>query len=133
MARSLRSRPRRVVRSAPAVLVVERVAERIEGPLPTGRGNVEAAASVEIALRGQNVYVNAAPALAVQDRRPQVAVRLQSGPRRLLELVENRFDLLIGGPVLRRPRDLGRPVFALEVERVGHCSLIRSSNIQGRS
>ncbi|MDE0075126.1 MAG: hypothetical protein OXU32_14305 [Gammaproteobacteria bacterium] len=63
--------------------------------------------------------MDAASALAVQNRRPRVAVRLQSGPRRLLEFVEDRFDLLIGGPVLRRPCDHGRPVFPLEVERVG--------------
>ncbi|MCZ0936433.1 MAG: hypothetical protein OXJ54_14765 [Gemmatimonadetes bacterium] len=44
VARSLRPRALRVVRSAPAVLVVEGVAQRIERSLPTGRGNVEAAA-----------------------------------------------------------------------------------------
>ena len=63
--------------------------------------------------------MDASAALAVQDRRPRVAVRLQSRPRRLLELVEDGFDLLFGRPVLRRPRDHGRPVLALELERVG--------------
>ena len=62
----------------------------------------------------------AAAALAVQDRRPHEAVRLQSRPRRLLELVEDGFDLRFGRPVLRRPRDHDRGVFSLEVERVGH-------------
>ncbi|MDE0256779.1 MAG: hypothetical protein OXR82_00135 [Gammaproteobacteria bacterium] len=44
VARSLRPRALRVVRSAPAVLVVEGVAERIEGPLPAGGRDVQAAA-----------------------------------------------------------------------------------------
>ena len=64
--------------------------------------------------------MDAAAALAVQDRRPRVAVLLQSRPRRLLELVEDGFDLLIRWLVVRRPRDHGRRVLALEVERVGH-------------
>ena len=64
--------------------------------------------------------MDAAPALAVKDRRPRVAIRLKSRPRGLLELVEDGFDLLLGRPVLRRPRDHGRPVLALELERVGH-------------
>ena len=120
VARLLRPGPFRVVRAAPAVRVVEGVAQRIEGPLPAGGRNVEAAARLEVALRGEDVRVYAAAALAVQDRRPRVAVRLQSRPRRLLELVEDGFDLLVGRPVLRRPRDHGRPVLALETERVGH-------------
>ncbi|WP_420464411.1 hypothetical protein [Candidatus Palauibacter sp.] len=44
VARLLRPGPLRVVRAAPAVLVVERVAERIEGPLPARGRDVEAAA-----------------------------------------------------------------------------------------
>ena len=109
----------RVVRSAPAVLVVEGVAQRIEGPLPAGRRDVQAAARLQVALCGEDVRVDAAPALAVQNRRPRVAVRLQSRPRRLLELVEDGFDLLFGRPVVRRPRDHDRPVLALELKRVG--------------
>jgi len=56
-------------------------------------------------LRGEDVCVDAASLFAVQHRRPRIAVRLQSGPRCLLELVEDGFDLIVGGPVLRRPRD----------------------------
>ena len=119
MARLLRPGALRVVRAAPAVLVVEGVAQRIEGPLPAGRRDVEAPARIEVALRGEDVRVDAAAALTVQHRRPRVAIRLQSRPRRLLELVEDGFDLLFGRPVLRRPRDHDRPVLALEIERVG--------------
>ena len=119
MARLLRPGPRRVVRAAPAMLVVEGVAQRVEGPLPAGRRDVEAAARLKVALRGEDVHVDAAPALAVQDRRPRIAVRLQSRPSSLLELVEDRFDLRAGRPVLRRPRDHDRRVLALELERVG--------------
>ncbi|MCY3944365.1 MAG: hypothetical protein OXG18_11500 [Gemmatimonadetes bacterium] len=42
MARALRPRSRRVVRAAPAVLVVEGVVKRGEGLLPAGRGDVQA-------------------------------------------------------------------------------------------
>ena len=45
-----------------------------------------------------------AAALAVRNRCPRVAVRLQSCPRRLLELVEDRFDQRVGRPVLRGPQ-----------------------------
>ena len=105
MARLLRPGPRRVVRAAPTVLVVEGVAQRVEGPLPAGRRDVQAAARLQVALRGEDVHMHAAAALAVQDRRPRVAVRLQSRPRRLLELLEDGFDLLLGRLVVRRPRD----------------------------
>ena len=42
--------------------------------------------------------MDAAAALAVQNRRPRVAVRFQSRPRRPLELVEDGFDLFVGRP-----------------------------------
>ena len=115
MARLLCSGALRVVRAAPAVLVVEGVAQRIEGSLPARRRDVQAAARLEVALRGEDVRVDAA-ALAVQDRGPRVAVRLQSRPRRLLELVEDGFDLLLGRLIVRRPRDHDRRVLALEIE-----------------
>ena len=120
MARLLCSGALRVVRAAPAVLVVEGVAQRIEGSLPARRRDVQAAARLEVALRGEDVRVDAAAALAVQDRGPRVAVRLQSRPRRLLELVEDGFDLLLGRLIVRRPRDHDRRVLALELERIGY-------------
>ena len=57
--------------------------------------------------------------LAVLDRGPRVAVRLQSGPGRLLELVDDGFDLRLGRLVLRRPGDNDRRVLVLELQRVG--------------
>ena len=116
----LRPGTRRVVRPAPAVFVVEGVAQRVEGPLPTGRRDVEAAARLQVALRGEDVHVDAAAALAVQHRRPRVTVRFESRPSRLLELVEDRFDLRVGRPVFRSPRDHDRRVLVLELQRVGH-------------
>ena len=111
---------RRVVRTAPAVLVVEGVAQRAEGLLPAGRCDVQAAAGLQVAPRGEDVHVDPVAVLAVQDRRPCVAVRLQSRPGCLLELVEDGPDLRVGGPVLRRPRDHDRGVLVLELQRVGH-------------
>ena len=119
MAGLLRPRPRRVVGPAPAVLVVEGVAQRVEGLLPAGRRDVQALARLQVAPGRKDVHVDAAAVLAVQDRRPRVAVRLQPRPRRLLELVENRVDLRVGRPVLLRPRDHDRAVLVLELQRVG--------------
>ena len=120
----LRPRPRRVVGPAPAVLVVEAVAQRAEGLLPAGRRDVEALARLKVAARGEDVHVDAAAPLAVLDRRPRVAVRLEPGPGRPLELVEDGFDLRAGRPVLGRPGDHAGGVLVLEVERVGDGSAL---------
>ena len=109
----------RVVGPAPAVLVVEGVAQRVEGLLPARRRDVQAAAGFEVALRGEDVHMHTAAALAVLDGRPRVAVGLKPRPGRLLELVEDRFDLRVGRPVLRRPGDYDRRVLVLELQRVG--------------
>ena len=64
-------------------------------------------------------HVDAAAALAVLDRRPGTAVRFESGPRRLLELVDHGLDLRVGRPVLGRPGDHTGGVLVLELQRVG--------------
>ena len=119
MAGLLRPGARRVVGAAPAVLVVEGVAQRAEGLLPTGRCDVQAAARLQVAPGGEDVHVDTVAVLAVQDRRPGVTVRLQPRPGRLLELVEDGPDLSVGGPVLPRPRDHDRGVGVLERQRIG--------------
>ena len=120
VARLLHSGPRRIVRASPAVLVVEGVPERAERLLPARRGDVQAAAGLQVAPRRQNVDVSASAVLPVQDRRPCVAVELHPGPGRLLEGVHNRLDLLVGRLVLRRPRDHAGRVPVLEGKRIGH-------------
>ena len=115
----LHSGPGRIVWAAPAVLVVEGVPERIERPLPSGRGNVEAAAGLKVAPGREDVDMGAAALLTVQHRRPCVAVRIQPSPGRLLEIVEDSLDLFVGGMVVRRPGDHAGGVPVLEVERVG--------------
>ena len=97
--------PGRIVRTAPAVLVVEGVAERVKRLPPSRRGDVEAPPGLQVAPRGQDMDVSAAAALAVEHRRPCVAVGFQPRPSRLLELVEHGFDLLVGGSVIGRPGD----------------------------
>ena len=67
MAGLLCPRPRRVVGPAPAVVVVEGVAQRVEGLLPAGRRDVQALARLQVAPGGQDVHMDAAPVLAVQD------------------------------------------------------------------
>ena len=109
----------RVVGPAPAVLVVEAVAKWGEGLLPAGRRDVEALARLQVAPCGEDMHVHPAAALAVLDGRPRVAVGLKPSPGRLLELVEDRFDLRIGRTVFRRPGDHARGVLVLELQRVG--------------
>ncbi len=115
----LHSGPSRIVRPRPAVFVVEGVPEGAEGLLPSRRGNVEAPAGLQFAPRGEDVDVSASAALAVQHGSPGVSVALQSRPGRLLEGVQDRLDLLVGGSVLRCPSDHARRVLVLEGKRVG--------------
>ena len=116
----LHSGPSRIVGTAPAVLMVEGVAQRIEGLPPAGRCDVEASTGLQVAPGGQHMDVSAAAALAVQHGGPGVSVGLQPRPSRLLEGVEDGFDLLVGGLVVRCPGDHAGRVPVLEVERVGH-------------
>ena len=102
------------------MFVVEGVPERAERLLPTRRGDVEAAPGLQVAPRRQNVDVSATAVLAVQHRRPCVAVELQSRPGRLLEGVQNRADLFVGRFVLRRPRNHAGGVLVLEGKHIGH-------------
>ncbi len=112
--------PRRIVRSAPAVLVVECVPERIERPPPAGRGNVEAPPGRKVASCGENVNVGAAAFLPVEHRRPCVAVGFEPRPGRFLKGVQNRADLFVGRLVLGRPRDHAGGVPVLEPQSVRH-------------
>ena len=112
--------PRRVVRSAPAVFVVEGVAERIERLPPSRRGDVEATASLQVAARREDMDVSASAALAVQHGGPRVAVGFEPRPCRLLERVQNGFDLRVGRLVLGCPCDHAGGVLVLERQRVGH-------------
>ena len=101
------------------MFVVEGVAERIERLPPSGRGNVEAPTGLKVASRREDVDMGAAALLTVQHGRPGVSVGLQPRPSRLLEVVEDGFDLLVGGMVVRRPGDHAGRVPVLEVERIG--------------
>ena len=109
-------RPGRVVWTAPAVLVVEGVPERIERAAPARRGNVEAPSGLKVASCGEDM--GTAALLAVEHRRPCVAVGFEPGPGRLLEGVQNRADLFIGRLVLRRPRNHAGGVPVLEPQSV---------------
>jgi len=116
----LHSGPRRIVGTAPAVLVVEGVPERIERLPPSRRGNVEAPSGLQVASRRENMDVGTAALLTVQHRRPCVAVGFEPGPCRLLEGVQHRFDLFVGRLVLGGPRDHAGGVPVLEPQSVRH-------------
>ena len=118
--RLLLPRTRRIVRPAPGVLDVAGFHQRAIRLLPARRRDVQALARLQVTPRRHNMHVNAAPRLAVPNRRPGVAVRRQAGPGRVLELVEYPVDLLVARLVLRRPGDHARRVLLLELERVGH-------------
>ena len=116
----LHPRPRRVVRSAPAVFGVEGVAQRAERLLPARRRDVEAPAALQVAARGEDVHVSAAAALTVHHGGPGVAVGLKPGPGRPLKVIQNRADLRVGRTVVRCPGDHARGVLVLERQRVGY-------------
>ena len=120
MRRLKKPRPRRIVWPAPAVLVVEVVAQRRVRPLPIRRRDVEAAPAGQVAAGGYHVDVDAAARIAVLYRRPGVAVRIQAGPGELFKLVQGAADLPISGPVLRGPRNHPRRVAVFELQRVGN-------------
>ena len=112
--------PRRVVGTSPAMLVVEGVPERIERLPPSRRGDVEAPPGLQIASRREDVDMGAVALFTVEDRRPCVAVGFEPRPSRLLELVDDGFDVLVGGLVVGSPGNHAGGVPVLEVERVGH-------------
>ena len=87
-----RPRTRRVVRTAPAVLVVQGVAKRVERLLPARRGDVQAPARRQLAARREQVHVHPPAIVAVQHRRPDVAVPLEARPGRRRELVDDPLD-----------------------------------------
>ena len=118
--RLLLPRPRRVIRTAPAVLDVARLDQRAIGLLPARRRDVEALARLQVAPRGEHMHVHAAVGIAVPHRRPRIAIRGQPGPGGLLDLVEHPVDVLVARLVLRRPGDHARRVFVVELQRVGH-------------
>ena len=84
------------------------------------RRNVEAAARLQVAQGGEDVDVHAAIAFAVLDRGPRIAARFEARPGRVVELLEDGFDLCVGWSVLGRSGDSARRVPVLELQRVGH-------------
>ena len=113
-------RPLRIVRAAPAVLVVLPVPQRVKRLLPSGSCDIQALAGLQIAARGQDMHVNTPVRhFAVLHRSPGVAIRFESGPGGLLELVHHSANLRIARVVLRCPGDDARRVLVLELQRIG--------------
>ena len=114
------SRPRRIVRAAPAVLVVLPVPQCVKGLLPSGSRDIQALAGLKIAARRQDMHVDTPARFAVLDRCPGVAVRFEARPGGFLELVHHAADLRIARVVLRCPGDDPRRVLVLELQPIGH-------------
>ena len=118
--RPVQPRPLGIVWTTPVVLVVEEVAQRIEGLLPARRRDVQAPPRLQVAPRRENVHVHPAVVVAVQDGGPGVAIGVQASPRRMLEGVDHCLDLRVVRCVLRRPGNHPRRVPVRELQRVGH-------------
>ena len=100
-------RPLEIVRTAPAVLVVLPVPQRVKRLLPSGSRDIQALAGLKIAARRQDMHVDTPTRFAVLDRCPGVAVRFEARPGGFLELVHHAADLRIARVVLRCPADDG--------------------------
>ena len=113
-------RPLRIVRTAPAVLVVLPVPQCVKRLLPSRSRDIQALAGLKIAARRQDMHVDPPARFAVLDRCPGVAVRFQPRPGGFLELVQHAANLRIARFVLRCPGDDARRVLVLELKCVGH-------------
>ena len=113
-------RPLRIVRTAPAVLVVLPVPQCVKGLLPSGSRNIQALAGLKIAASRKDMHVNTPARFAVLDRCPGVAVRFEARPGGFLELVHHAANLCLARVVLRCPGDNARRVLVLELKRVSH-------------
>ena len=98
-------RPLRIIRTAPAVLMVLPVAQRPERLFPSGRRDIQALAGREIAASREDMHMHAPVRVAVLNRCPGVAVWLEPRPRGFLELVQDAADLPVARGVLRCPRE----------------------------
>ena len=78
-----------------------------------------ALARLEFHAGDEDMDVRAPVFVAVEHRRPGVAVRFETGPGDALEVIERLLDLLVGRPVLGRPGEDRAPVAVLKIEGVG--------------
>ena len=109
----------RVVRTAPPVLGVLPVPERVERLLPAGRGDVEALARLQVHAGREDMDMDRAARLGVLHGRPGVTVGRQARPSGLLELVQNGLDLGGGRRIVGRPGHHARGVGVGEIQAVG--------------
>ena len=116
------TRPLRIVRTAPPVLMVLPVPQSVERLLPAGSRDIQALAGLKIATRRQDMHVNTPARFVVLDRCPGVAVRFEARPGGFLELVHHAANLCLARVVLRCPGDDSRRVFVLELKPIGHSS-----------
>ena len=114
------TRPLRIVRTAPALLVVLPVPQSVKRLLPSGSRDIQALAGLKIATRRQDMHVHTLARFAVLDCCPGVAVRFEARPGGFLELVHHPANLRIARVVLRCPGNHSRRVLVLELKPIGH-------------
>ncbi len=100
----------RVTGPRPSFGVVPKIAQRIEGPGPFRRSNIHRTTRAEFDPRHKNMDVPVAVFIAVQDGRPTVLLRFETGKCGSLEVIQHETDLVIGGVVLGGPVDNARCV-----------------------
>ena len=99
----------------------DHVAAVPEIALPTRRRDVEAPPRLKVYPSGEDVDMDSLRRVlvAVEHRRPGVAVRVDPRPCDLLEAIERALDLVAGGLVLGRPRQHRGAVAVLVAAGVG--------------
>ena len=100
------------------MLVVQRVAHRVETPLPIGRSDVHAFACGELHTRHDDVNVPRTVRLFVQNGAPCVLVLIQTGEGDTLKIIEHSLNFRIGRRVIQVKSDHRRAVAVHEFEAV---------------
>lgn len=118
----------------PAVGLVHQVAQAVEGALVAGRGNVEAAATVQLHARRAEMKLDAILAGVAQPE-AGVAVGIEAGESDLFETVDHLLLLVFGGDVLASKADdagaIG-PFVRAGVDQVDHALGIAAHDLRQR-
>lgn len=111
--------PERVVWPRPALGMIVFIPDRIEVVALTWWGRVERFSAAQVNTGDQDVDVDSAIVLAVQDGGQVYVLPVQSGKSQLLEVVQHGVDFILCRCLFGSPRDNGAGIPLLERQRVG--------------